>query len=232
MDSQHRKDLKTDKFVEEVNLSVSFLAHHKKQATQYGMIALAVLVVGLGYWMYTSRQATAREVALADAMHVADATVGTTPTPPSMNFATADLKEAAVVAAYTKVADQYKSSQEGAMANMFLAGMKAGKGQLDDAAKLYQTVIDSAPAAYGSLAKMALAQVYEGQNKSADAEKILRSVIDSPTVFVSKEEATLALGRLMVTSNPTEARKILEPLREARTAISREAIATLGELSR
>ena len=232
MDSQHRKDLKTDKFAEEVNLSVNFLAHHKKQATQYGLIALAVLVIGLGYWMYSSRQAAARGVALSEAMQVSDGTVGGTPAPGVPNFATTELKEAAVVAAYTKVADNYKGSQEGAMAQLFLAGMKADKGQLDDAAKQYQTVIDSAPTAYGSLAKMALAQVYLGQNKQPDAEKLLRSLIDSPTVFVSKEEATLALGRMMAKNNPADARKLLEPLRESRTTISREAITTLGEISR
>jgi predicted negative regulator of RcsB-dependent stress response len=230
MDSTHRKQLKQDKFVEEVEHSVDFLTQHKKAATQYGAIALAVLVVAGGFYYFRTQQAATRATALADAMHVSNAVISANAAPPNLNFATQDLKDAAVSAAYQKVADQYSGTQEGAIAQLSLAGMKVDKNDLDGATKLYQTVADTAPANYASLAKLSLSDIYSAQGKSADAEKILRSLIDSPTAFVSKDQASLSLGRLLATSNPVEARKILEPLREARTAVSRAAIAALGNI--
>jgi hypothetical protein len=64
----------------------------------------------------------------------------------------------------------------------------------------------------------------------AEAEKLLRSLIAKPSAFVSKEQATIALAELLASRNPAEARKLLEPLRSARPAISQAAIAALGAL--
>ena len=116
------------------------------------------------------------------------------------------------------------------MAQLSLASLKVIQNDLDGAIKMYQTVIDSAPANYSSLAKLSLSEIYASQNKTGEAEKLLRSLVDSPTTFVSKEQASLNLGRLLATSNPVEARKLLEPLRESRTAISRAAITALGSI--
>jgi len=75
---------------------------------------------------------------------------------------------------------------------------------------------------------MSLAQIYAANGQTAEAEKLLREMIQKPTVFVSKEEATIVLAQLLIRSNPQEARKLLEPLRNSRTAVSSKAIATLG----
>ena len=52
----------------------------------------------------------------------------------------------------------------------------------------------------------------------AEAEKLLRSLIDDPTILVSKEQATIALAKVVAKKNPAEARKLLEPLRAASAA--------------
>ncbi|MCX6625410.1 MAG: hypothetical protein NTY38_30995 [Acidobacteria bacterium] len=76
---------------------------------------------------------------------------------------------------------------------------------------------------------LALAQIYASQSKIADAEKLLRGLIEDPTVFVSKEQATISLAEILQRTRPDEARKLLEPLRgSARPAVSRAAISVGG----
>ena len=56
------------------------------------------------------------------------------------------------------------------------------------------------------------------------------TLIAKPTDFVSKEQATIALGQYLSASKPAEARKILESLRADRMVISRTAIGALGQI--
>ena len=66
--------------------------------------------------------------------------------------------------------------------------------------------------------------------KPADAEKLLRDLVKNPTTLVSKEEASIELAAVLSKTNPTEARKVLEPLRIGRSAVSRAAVTMLGNL--
>ena len=71
----------------------------------------------------------------------------------------------------------------------------------------------------------------QSQGKTDDAEKLLRQLIDKPTMFVSKEQATLDLAQVLAKKNPAEARKLLEPLSASpRTAVSRAAVAAMGTI--
>jgi len=89
---------------------------------------------------------------------------------------------------------------------------------------------ESGNKAYASVARLSLAQLYQAQGKTAEAEKLLRSLMEEPTILVSKEQATIALGGLLAASRPEEARKLLEPLRTERSAVSRSAISVLSEI--
>jgi len=92
-------------------------------------------------------------------------------------------------------------------------------------------VAESGKDAYASQAKLSLAQIYDSMGRQADAEKLLRSLIDDPTILVSKEQATIALAKVLAKKNPAEARKLLEPLRAERGPVSRAALTALGEMS-
>jgi len=230
MDRRTRKDLKTDKFAQEVGLGVRFLAGHKLQATRYAGIGAVVLLLVAGYWFYSSRQASARAKALADAIHVSDGVVSATPQAPNMTFATQAEKDKAVVEAYSKVGAAYRGTQEGAIAQLYVAAQKTDKGETEEAIKLYRDVADSAPTEYKRVAQLALAELLASQNQVAEAEKVLESVVQSSSALVSQEEATLVLARIVAKSDPAKARKLLEPLRNSRAAISGAAITALATL--
>lgn len=231
MDRRTRKELKTDKFAQGFESGFDFLSEHRGQAIRWGLIALAVVVIVGGIWLYRSHQATQRADLLAKAMQIDDAVVGP-PQPPRLSFTTPEDKEKARIAAFTAVAVKYPGSAEGAMAQLALAAAQADKGQIDEATKTFQNISATAPTPYDSVAQLSLAQIYQSQGKSAEAEKLLRQLIDKPTVFVSKEQATIELAKVLAKSKPAEARKLLDPLGASpRTAISRAAVAVMGTIT-
>ena len=60
-----RKELKTDKFALDVGLTVTFFEDHRKEITRYGAVALVVVLLIIGYSIYSRRQHGVRQDALA-----------------------------------------------------------------------------------------------------------------------------------------------------------------------
>lgn len=230
MDRLTRKDLKTDKFAVEAEHAFEFLTDHPEQLKKYGSIAVAAIIVIAGIYFYRTHQATAREDALAQAMKLDDAIVSNNPVPPNITFKTQAEKDQARNKAFADLASKYSGSREGAIGGIYTASTAADKGDLATAEKEYKNVVDSAPSDFASLATLSLAQVYHSEGKDADAEKVLNDLIKNPTTLVSKEQATIALADVKMKSNPAEARKLLEPLRIGRSAVSRAAVTMLGNL--
>ncbi|SRR5579883_1521284 len=230
MDRQTRKQLKSDPFAQEVGLTWEWVTEHRSEITKYGSIALAVILVAAGVYFYNRHAAAVREEALAEAMKIDNATVSATPQPPNMTFATQEEKDKATDKAFTDISVKYHGTQEGAIAGLYLGGRLAEKGKVAEAEKIFKDVVDSAPKDYASLAKISLAQVYASEGKMDDAKKLMQDVIDHPTALVSKEQAQIELAQMLANSDPAAARKLLEPLRTARTAVSRAAIDEMGKI--
>ena len=134
--------------------------------------------------------------------------------------------------AFTELSKKYSGTQEGAIADMYLASYAVDSGNQAEAEMRYKRVVADGPKAYASLARIALSQIYISEGKMAEAEKVLRDAIANPSATVSKEQAQLALGELLAKSNPTEAHKLLDPLRtSARGTISRMAIVDSAKIA-
>lgn len=231
MDRQLKKVVKNDEFKEQVWHSVDFLKAHPSEIKKYGGIALAVLVVAGGIYFYVNHQGEVREEALANALKIDDATVGANKQGTNLHFDTQEQKDQASQKAFREVAEKYHGTQEGAIAALNLGQAAVDHGDLATAEKQFKDVVDSAPSAYASQAALTLAQLYVVENKTADAQKILENLIKNPTVTVSKEEAELALAKVIAKTDPEKARKMLEGLRTERAAISKAAMSALGELA-
>ena len=232
MDKVHRHNLKHDKFVEQVGHTVEYATDHRSQVIKWGGIGLAAIVIAIGGYVFFQHQATVRAEDLSAAMRVQDAQIG--PANASefvLSFPTQAEKEAAVIKALNSVMDKYPSKREGLIARFYLGVLHADKGKVLEAENYWKPITESGDADYASQAKLSLAQLYETQGRAADAEKLLRSVVEHPTIMVSKEQATIALAHALARTKPEEARKLLEPLRTERSAVSRMAITALGELN-
>jgi predicted negative regulator of RcsB-dependent stress response len=207
-----RKELKQDKFAVEVEHTVDYFAAHRKQTLRYGVTALIVIVIAGGAWYFRNSQASVRQQVLGEALTLANAPVGVPQPGSQQTFPTDAAKNDAVTKAFNKIVSDYGGSQEGYVAEYYLAANSLGTGKPDDARKKYQDVADHADANFASLARLSLAQIDAGDNKLADAEKIFKDLIDHPTALVSKAQATIAYARAIGHTRPDEARKMLTQL--------------------
>ena len=225
-----RKELKKDTFALEIGHTVSFFEEHQREIIRYGGIALAVIIVAGGFWIYKERRHSAREQALARAIQIQESPVGP-PTPgQNANFPTQDLKDQAAIKAFSDVQAQYGNNSEGVIAQYYLGSINADQGKLAEAEKLYKDVAARGDANYSSLAKLSLAQVYFADGRADQGEALLRDLMAHPSLFVSSDQAAILLARMLAPKKPAEARKLLEPLRGKAGAASQTALNVLSEL--
>lgn len=229
-----RKELKADKFALEVEHTVTLFEEHRQEIVRYGGIALIVVLLGVGFYFYRGRQHSAREAGLARALQVQETAVGA-PQPGSTTsntFPTQQVKDEAATKVFTNLKNQYPGSDEAVIAQYFLGTIQANQGKLADAEKSLQEVSGKGDEKYASLAKLSLAEVYFAEGKVDQGKKVLEDLAAHPTIFVSKEQAQLALARDLIPVRPEEARKILDGLRNTPGSVGQVALSMYGQLPR
>ena len=225
-----RKELKTDKFALEVGHTVDFFEEHHTEVIRYGAVAVAVAAIVFAIILYRGHLHTVRQEALAHALQIQEAPVGQAPPGTEISFATQDAKDKEVAKAFGELASKYSGTDEGYIAEYYLGCLAADQGKLTEAEKRFQLVADSANKRYASLANLSLGQVYFAEGKNDQGEKLLRSLLLHPTVFVSKDQATITLAKALAHTKPAEARKLLDPLRAVPGPVSQTAIQAYSEL--
>ncbi len=226
-----RKELKADKFAVEVEHTVDYVAHHRAQVVRYGVIAVVVAAVAIAIYFYRQHEHGIRQDLLAEAIQLQEAPVGPPPPGAPISFPTEDAKVTAVSKAFADLSTRHSGSNEGLIAEYYLGAAAADHNKIAEAEKHFKKVMDDGDKQYSSLAQLSLAQLYAVTGRVPEAEKTLRSLMANPTIFVSKEEATISLARVIGKTRPDEARKLLEPLRTGRSSVSQLAVGALGELS-
>ena len=226
---------KHDAFRDKTIETVEYVSGHKADVIKWGGLALGILLLIGGYWLYRDHMHTERENALNSALKVYGSQIvapGSNPPPfTDVFFRTQPEKTVAVNKAFTELADKYGSSDESMIARYYLGIIASDNGKPGDAEKNFKIVADQGSSDYASLAKLSLSQIYQGNGKTDDAVNLLRGLTDHPTAFVSKEQASIELARLLSKTKPEEARKLLEPLRTSkRSSISQSALTALSEL--
>jgi hypothetical protein len=226
-----RKELKTDKFALEVEHGLTFFEQHQKEIVRYGGVAVAVAAIVFGVSIYRGHQHTQRGQVLARAIQVQETAVGAPTQPGASNvFPTQQVKDDVALKAFDEVKTRFPGSDEAEIAEYYRASIRADEGNLAEAEKGFQEVAQKGNERYASLAKLSLGQVYFAQGKTAEAEKTLRDLAAHPTIFVSADQANLALARGLMNTNPAEARKILDTLKNRQGAAGQVAVNMYGQL--
>jgi predicted negative regulator of RcsB-dependent stress response len=224
-----RKELKTDQVALQLEHGLSFFEEHQKEIGRYGGVLAVVVVLAAGYMYYARGQHVKREQALSSAIRVQEAVVGVSGNG-GLAFPTQEAKDAESLRVFTDLRNKYPGTDEAEIAGYYLGAIKADQGKLAEAEKIFLEVSQKGSENYASLARYSLAQIYFADGRSQQGEKMLRDLVGHPTVFVSKEQATIALARALAVKDPAEARKLLEPLRNAEGAVSSVALTLIGEL--
>ncbi|MBV9506635.1 MAG: tetratricopeptide repeat protein [Acidobacteriia bacterium] len=226
-----RRELKTDKFAVEVGHGLTFFEEHQKELVRYGTIAVILIAVFFAVRSYRGHQHTLREDALARAIQIQETAVGPPTQGASQSFPTQRVKDEAATKAFTDITTKYPGSDEAEIATYYLGSISADQANLAAAEKSFQEVAQKGNERYASLAKLSLGQVYFAEGKLDLAEKTLRDLAAHPTLFVSADQANIALARLLMASKPAEARKILDPIRNRQGAVGQVALTLYGQIS-
>ena len=215
-----RKELKTDNIAEGFERGLTWFEAHKREEVRYGGIAAVVILLVAGIFLYRDHEHTARQEALALAIRVQETPVANLAISGQTTFPTQEVKDQAAIKAFTDVEAKYSGSDEAQIAEYYLGCIHADQGKLTDAEKNFKNVADNASKPYASLAKIALSEIYFSDGRNDQGEKLLKDLMDNPTVLVSKDQAAIALAKHYIGRNNAEARKLLAPIKDQKSAIA------------
>ena len=215
-----RKELKTDKFAQEVGLTVTFFEEHQKDVVRYGGIGIAVILLIGGFFVYRSHEHAAREEALAQAIRIQETPVATVAVSGQSTFPTQDVKDQVSLKAFADVSSKYSGSAEAQIAEYYLGCVHSDQGKVSEAEKNFLNVAQHGDKNYASLAKVALAEIYFADGRFDQGEKVLRDLMANPTIFVSKDQAAITLAKHYIGRNNAEARKLLAPIKDGKSPVA------------
>jgi predicted negative regulator of RcsB-dependent stress response len=215
-----RKELKSDKFAQEVGLTVTFFEEHQKDVVRYGGIGVAVALLISGFVIYQRHDHAARQEELTQAIRLQETPVATVAAGGQQTFPTQEAKDQAASKAFADLASKHSGSDEAQIAGYYLGAIHSDQGKLAEAEKNFLDVANHGDKNYASLAKASLAEIYFSDGRFDQGEKTLRELMANPTIFVSKEQAAISLARHFVGRNNAEARKLLAPIKDGRSPVA------------
>lgn len=205
-----KEQLQHDVFAENVSGVISYASSHREKLTRWVIVAGVVLILaGLAFW-YSGFRREQRRDDLQAAFAVYETPVGAAAV--GKTFPTQDEKNKASLKAFSEVAAKYTSDEEGRIARYYIGTLKAQTGDAK-AAEADLRAVASEGGKPSALAKIALSQLLSGQNRQSEAQGLLREVVNKPTDLVSKSQAQLLLAQSLESTNPAEAKKLLQSLK-------------------
>ncbi len=227
-----KDQLQHDHFTDAVSEVVGFTQTHRQQVIRWVIAAIAVLVIaGAAFW-YASYRKGVRQQDLQSAFEVLDTPVAA-PNPSAKSFPTDEAKRQASIKALSIVVSKDGGSREGLIAQYYRGTLEAQNGDPKGAEADLKPVANSSNEC-APLAKIALAQLYTAQNRVPEAQNLLREMVNKPSDLVSKAQAQILLARLDQTTNPQEAKKIVQSLKTPNQdpAVARAADEISSQLSK
>ena len=113
MDKITRKELKSDKFAQEVGHTVDFFEQHRDKVFLYGGIALGIIALILGYGLFSRHQHGVREQALYKAIETAGRARLGSRKPGCRAFPPRIARDQQAIKLFSDVASSYSGSAEG-----------------------------------------------------------------------------------------------------------------------
>ena len=225
-----RKDLKHDKFVEEVGHQVEYVSKHRTLVVG-GAVLLVAAIVGISSWMgyRASVEAEARQ-ALQEAVRLFHGSVTTDQRVGFQTFATTGERVRRTTEALEGVRDDYPGTEQAAGALYYLALLDLEQDKLDEAQQKLEQAIGG-KAGYASLARLTLADVYGRKGDVENARKHYQYLIDNPSGVVTADRAKLAFGRFLGKHDPEAAKPVLESLIEDSSPAAGAATTALRDIT-
>ncbi|MBV8632110.1 MAG: coatomer subunit epsilon [Silvibacterium sp.] len=229
MDTQTRRALKQDRFVEATASGLGWLQVHRTNAVKVAVaIVIAAALTIAGVIVYKSRSATARSL-FGQAMDIYNTPLrqpGQPVAPGEPLYATAAERAKAANPLFVDVANRFGWFDVGANARYFAGLTYLDLGQTAQGEAALQKAAESHDRGLAALAKMALAGRYRQTGRSGQAVDLYQQLIKNPTTTVPASAAKLQLAELYETSNPAEAKKLYAEIKDQDKTTAAGQIAT------
>jgi predicted negative regulator of RcsB-dependent stress response len=217
--AQHilRKDLKKDEIREKLVSGFESVASHQQALWIVVTAALVVALAVFGWNGYAKRQTAKASAAMDDAMKIFQARIraaGEPADPLEITYLDEKNKYTDAEKKFLAVADQYGRTKPGQMSRYYAALSEVQLKQYSDAEKNLNQVVSDTEENLASLAKFQLAEVYQQENKGSQAVDLYKQLSDKPTIFVPKPMAMLALADYYRKTDPPQATKLYNQVKQ------------------
>jgi tetratricopeptide (TPR) repeat protein len=208
VDSQTRRALKQDKFVQTTQTSVTWVGDHRSSVVRLSIIAVVALAVIIAGAVLYNQRSQAAQAALGAALDVYSAPLAQPGAPPQKDsYATAADRAKAANQKFVQVANQYGWLPEGGKAHYFAGLTYQELGQTASAESELKAAASAWNGNLSSLGKFALAGFYHQTGRDAQAIELYNGVIAKPTDAVPAYTSQLALADLYASAGKLEQAK-------------------------
>jgi predicted negative regulator of RcsB-dependent stress response len=226
--AQHilRRDLKKDEIREKIVSGVESVASHQQALWLVVTAALVVALAVFGWNSYSRRQTAKASAALDDALKIFQARIratGDTVDPVEVTYLDEKNKFTDADKKFLQVAGQYGRTKPGQVARYYAALSEAQLKQYAEAEKNLGQVVSSGDESLAGLAKFQLAEVYLQDNKGSQAVDLYKQLSDKPSIFVPKPMAMLALADYYRKTDPAQATKLYNQVKQEFPDAAQEA---------
>jgi predicted negative regulator of RcsB-dependent stress response len=217
--AQHilRKDLKKDEIREKFVHGVESVASHQQALWIVITAALVVALAVFGWNSYARQQTVKASAALDDAMKIFQARIraaGEPADPVDVTYLDEKNKFTDADKKFLAIAGQYGRTKPGQMARYYAALSEAQLKQYGEAEKNLGQVVSGGDENLAGLAKFRLAEVYLQENKGSQAVDLYKQLSDKPSMFVPKPMAMLALADYYRKTDPAQATKLYNQVKQ------------------
>ncbi len=146
MDRQHRRELKHDKFVDEIGALSSRAKDNQRILYALGAAAVAVALIVYGIFFYRSNRERKAQDVLASAMETMESPLVVPNQPnPQARFKTDTERTTAAEKQFKELKSKYSGTDAADVADLYLARIDAARGDVAGARKLLQGFIQQNP---------------------------------------------------------------------------------------
>jgi hypothetical protein len=219
MKGSERHHLKENELSHMLADATARFQENRSTITLVGGILLLVLLVGGGFWAWTTRAQNHAQMMLGDAIvimqsPVQEAKPGAKPEPGT--YPTLQARAEAAVTKFTEVFNAYPSTDAGVAARYYAAGALATLGRHAEAATRYKEVVDQvgADSFYGRMAQLGVieanAQAKQYDQAITAAQSLVNNTADDT---VPRDALLMQLGRVQAAAGKkAEAKQTLDKM--------------------
>ncbi len=193
MDRQHRRELRHDKFVDEIGALSGRARENQRLLYALGGVAVAMALVAYGVYFYRSNREGKAQDLLASAMETIESPLVIPNQPnPEAHFKSEAERSAAAEKQFKELKAKFNGTAAAGVADLYLARIQAGRGDVAGARKLLVAFVQDNP--NNVLVGAARYSLFQMRIESGEAAQVTSEL----TAELAKKEPVLPADSLLV----------------------------------